>query len=141
MTDKLRRYMNENKYLIENDDLRSLHKLCPQGLKKELCLMLLECSDVDTSLIYKNEITAYANELVQSYVPHSEVCHIGTVSYGGMPNDPRRGALEYIVILDGVPFEGSYEYSVTNPDVKTYKDIIDVCIEDFCSHLERQHDA
>lgn len=136
MTDELKRYLNTNRQLIEQDDLKSLHKCCPLRLHKELCILLLESSDMDTSLIYKPGLAAHVNELVQARIPHTEICYFKGESYGGLKGQTLEGAFEYVAVIDGTLFNGKYEYDVPLAS-GTYLTIIHYCIDDFCTHLRR----
>lgn len=135
MTVELELYLKENKKLIEEEDLHTLYKRCPINRKKELCLLLLECSDNDITLFPQDYSTKIIETEVKKYIPECNICYcwIGFDKLNSLDNS-RSGSLSYVAVVNNKVVEGRYRYNV-KVDFFDVHTLISSCGKDFAQHI------
>lgn len=139
MTDKLRKFLNSNIELLKTEQYRQLQMDCSGELRKELKLLLLDCSGNDTEIIVqstlaetlqfqidKNDVGAFVIHLVM-YQPHK---------YQG---DRYVGEFSYTILMNNKIYDDVFEYDVVAPKLPRATAILEECGSKFAQYIEEVH--
>ena len=139
MTPKLRKFLNSNIELLQTEQYRQLQMDCPGEQRKELKLLLLDCSGNDTEIIVqstlaetlqfqldKNNVDAFVIHLVM-YEPHK---------YQG---DRYVGEFSYTILMNNKIYEDVFGYDVVAPKIPRATAILEECGSKFAQHIKEVH--
>lgn len=135
MTDELKKFLNDNKKLIEDEDYQLLQDACPGEHRKELRLFLLDCADKDTSIIYQSSLAQTLQENVDKYDDGIFVIHLvihKPVKYKG---DRFVGDFAYTILMDNKIVDDVFSYDVIANSFPRASSILEQAAEKFVAHV------
>ena len=139
MTDKLRKFLNSNIELLQTEQYRQLQIDCPGELRKELKLLLLDCSDNDTEMIVQSNLAETLQFQIDRNDVDAFVIHIIMYEPHKCPGDKYVGDFSYTILMNNKIYDDVFEYHVVAPKIPRATSILEECGSRFAQHIKEVH--
>ena len=138
MTAELKKYLNNNRHLIEQEDFQLLQDACSGELRKELKCFLLDCTNNDTKLIVQASLAKELQYQVDKNGVDAFVIHL--VMYQPHRYEGNRfvGDFAYTLLMNGKIIDDVFEYDVVAPNIPRATAILQQCGEKFAQMLKEK---
>lgn len=139
MTEELKTFLNENRKLIEQEDYQLLQDACPGECRKELRLLLLECSNHDTSIIQQSTLAKALQDSINKYT--KDVFVINLIMYQPLsyPSGRYVGEFSYTILMKNKVYDDIFKYDLVVPGQLTATAILEECSSRFVQHIKEVH--
>ena len=132
MTDKLRKFLNSNIELLQTEQYRQLQMECPHELRKELKLLLLDCSGNDTDIIVQSTLAETLQFQIYKDVG-AFVIHLVMYQPHKYQGDRYVGEFSYTILMN------NKIYDVVAPKLPRATAILEECGSRFAQHIKEVH--
>lgn len=138
MTDKLRKFLNSNIELLQTEQYRQLQMECPHELRKELKLLLLDCSGNDTDIIVQSTLAETLQFQIYKDVG-AFVIHLVMYQPHKYQGDRYVGEFSYTILMNNKIYDDVFEYDVVAPKLPRATAILEECGSRFAQHIKEVH--
>ena len=139
MTDELRKFLNSNIELLQTEQYRQLQMDCPGELRKELKLLLLDCSDNDTGIIVQSMRAETLQYQIDKSGVDAFVIHVVMYPPQKLPGDSYVGKFSYTILMNNKIYDDVFEYDVIAPKLPRATEILEECGSRFAQHIKEVH--
>lgn len=139
MTDKLRKFLNSNIELLQTEQYRQLQMDCSGELRKELKLLLLDCSGNDTDIIVQSNLAETLQFQVDKNNVDAFVIHLVMYEPQKFPGDEYFGKFSYTILMNNKIYDDVFEYDVVAPKIPRATAILEECGSRFAQHIKEVH--
>ena len=139
MTDELRKFLKSNIELLQTEQYRQLQMDCPGELRKELKLLLLDCSDNDTGIIVQSMRAETLQYQIDKSGVDAFVIHVVMYSPQKLPGDSYVGKFSYTILMNNKIYDDVFEYDVIAPKLPRATAILEECGSKFAQHIKEVH--
>ena len=139
MTDELRKFLNSNIELLQTEQYRQLQMDCPGELRKELKLLLLDCSDNDTGIIVQSMRAETLQYQIDKSGVDAFVIHVVMYPPQKLPGDSYVGKFSYTILMNNKIYDDVFEYDVIAPKLPRATAILEECGSKFAQHIKEVH--
>ena len=139
MTNELKKYLNDNRHLIEQEDFQLLQDACSGELRKELKCFLLDCTNNDTRLIVQTPLAKELQYQVDKNGVDAFVIHLVMYQPHRYEGDRFVGDFAYTLLMNGKIIDDVFEYDVVAPNIPRATAILQQCGEKFAQLLKENH--
>ena len=139
MTDELRKFLNSNIELLQMEQYRQLQMDCSGELRKELKLLLLDCSGNDTEIIVQSMLAETLQYQIDKSGVDAFVIHLVMYQPHKYPGDRYVGEFSYIILMNNKIYDDVFEYDVIAPKLPRATAILEECGSRFAQHIKEVH--
>ena len=139
MTNELRKFLKSNIELLQTEQYRQLQMDCPGELRKELKLLLLDCSDNDTGIIVQSMRAETLQYQIDKSGVDAFVIHVVMYPPQKLPGDSYVGKFSYTILMNNKIYDDVFEYDVIAPKLPRATEILEECGSKFAQHIKEVH--
>ena len=139
MTNELRKFLKSNIELLQTEQYRQLQMDCPGELRKELKLLLLDCSDNDTGIIVQSMRAETLQYQIDKSGVDAFVIHVVMYPPQKLPGDSYVGKFSYTILMNNKIYDDVFEYDVIAPKLPRATAILEECGSKFEQHIKEVH--
>lgn len=139
MTNELRKFLKSNIELLQTEQYRQLQMDCPGELRKELKLLLLDCSDNDTGIIVQSMRAETLQYQIDKSGVDAFVIHVVMYPPQKLPGDSYVGKFSYTILMNNKIYDDVFEYDVIAPKLPRATAILEECSSKFAQHIKEVH--
>ena len=139
MTNELRKFLKSNIELLQTEQYRQLQMDCPGELRKELKLLLLDCSDNDTGIIVQSMLAETLQYQIDKSGVDAFVIHLVMYPPQKLPGDSYVGKFSYTILMNNKIYDDVFEYDVIAPKLPRATAILEECGSKFAQHIKEVH--
>ena len=139
MTNELRKFLKSNIELLQTEQYRQLQMDCPGELRKELKLLLLDCSDNDTGIIVQSMRAETLQYQIDKSGVDAFVIHVVMYPPQKLPGDSYVGKFSYTILMNNKIYDDVFEYDVIAPKLPRATAILEECGSKFAQHIKEVH--
>ena len=139
MTNDLRKFLKSNIELLQTEQYRQLQMDCPGELRKELKLLLLDCSDNDTGIIVQSMRAETLQYQIDKSGVDAFVIHVVMYPPQKLPGDSYVGKFSYTILMNNKIYDDVFEYDVIAPKLPRATAILEECGSKFAQHIKEVH--
>ena len=139
MTNELRKFLKSNIELLQTEQYRQLQMDCPGELRKELKLLLLDCSDNDTGIIVQSMRAETLQYQIDKSGVNAFVIHVVMYPPQKLPGDRYVGKFSYTILMNNKIYDDVFEYDVIAPKLPRATAILEECGSKFAQHIKEVH--
>ena len=139
MTNELRKFLKSNIELLQTEQYRQLQMDCPGELRKELKLLLLDCSDNDTGIIVQSMRAETLQYQIDKSGVDAFVIHVVMYPPQKLPGDSYVGKFSYTILMNNKIYDDVFEYDVIAPKLPRATAILEECGSRFAQHIKEVH--
>lgn len=136
MTNELRKFLKSNIELLQTEQYRQLQMDCPGELRKELKLLLLDCSDNDTGIIVQSMRAETLQYQIDKSGVDAFVIHVVMYPPQKLPGDSYVGKFSYTILMNNKIYDDVFEYDVIAPKLPRATAILEECGSKFAQHIK-----
>ena len=139
MTNELRKFLKSNIELLQTEQYSQLQMDCPGELRKELKLLLLDCSDNDTGIIVQSMRAETLQYQIDKSGVDAFVIHVVMYPPQKLPGDSYVGKFSYTILMNNKIYDDVFEYDVIAPKLPRATAILEECGSKFAQHIKEVH--